>query len=124
VLRSILIRLEEIMLQKIGIVLGLGIVLAPMSHAVEAQERPQIEIGRYQVVVLYNSDQTALLVDTVTGRSWILSGKKARTWSDLNYGQAEGNHLALTPPPCTQDNPTCYFGLNGAEKQTETKAAQ
>lgn len=112
------------MLRKIAIVIGLGIALAPSWRVVEAQERPQIEIGRYQVVVLYNSDQTALLLDTVTGRSWMLSGKKARAWSDLNYGPADGNHLALTPPPCTQDNPTCYFSSpNGAERPKESKAA-
>jgi len=111
------------MLRKLAISLGLGIALA--SHVVEAQERPQIEIGRYQVVVLYNSDQIALLLDTVTGRSWILSGKKARAWPDLNYGEAEGKHLALTPPPCTQDNPTCYFsGPNSGQKPTEGTAAQ
>ena len=113
------------MVRRIALTIALGIAGVSISHMADAEERPPIEIGRYQVVVLYNSDQIALLLDTVTGRSWILSGKKARAWPDLNYGEAEGKHLALTPPPCTQDNPTCYFsGPNSGQKPTEGTAAQ
>jgi len=78
-----------------------------MPWQVAAQERP--EIGRFQAVIPIYGDATALLIDTVTGRTWILSGKKSRTWSDLNYGEVRGGHPLLTPAPCTHDNPTCYF---------------
>ncbi|HUL09217.1 MAG TPA: hypothetical protein VLV76_23000 [Candidatus Acidoferrum sp.] len=86
-----------------------ALVAAIASQAAIAQERP--EIGRFQVVIPIYGDATALLIDTVTGRSWILSGKKSRTWSDLNYGEAKGGHVMLTPAPCTKDNPTCYFEM-------------
>jgi hypothetical protein len=108
------------MVQRIAIAIALGVLGLPMSGIVAAEDRPQIEIGRYQVIVLYNADASALLIDTVTGRTWVLSGKKARTWSDLNYGKMEGDRLALTPPPCTQDNPSCYFPSTG----TGQKAAE
>jgi hypothetical protein len=106
---------EEAMVRTIAIALGIAMVLT--SRIVDAEERPAAEIGRYQVVVLYTSDASALLIDTVTGRSWILGGKKARAWSDLNYGKMEGDHMALTPAPCTQDNPSCYFPLTGSSGQ-------
>ena len=102
------------MVRRIALTIALGIAVVSISHMADAEERPPIEIGRYQVIVLYNSDASALLVDTVTGRSWVLSGKNARMWSDLNYGKMEGDHLVLTPPPCTQENPSCYFPSTAA----------
>jgi len=89
--------------------ISLGLVLAIPAQSVLAQERP--EIGRFQVVIPIYGDATAILVDTVTGQSWILSGRKDRRWSELNFGEAEGGHPMLTPPPCTQDNPTCFFDV-------------
>ena len=104
------------MLQSTMIAIAFGVLAGFASDAVNAQERPQVEIGRYQVVVLYNSDAAALLIDTVTGRSWVLGNKKDRSWTDLNYGKVTDGHLVLTPPPCTQDNPTCYFEMPAAKE--------
>jgi len=98
------------------IVVASGVLAGSASDVANAQERPQVEIGRYQVVVLYNSDAAALLIDTVTGRSWVLGSKKERSWTDLNYGKMTDGHLVLMPPPCTQDNPTCYFEIPAAKK--------
>ena len=103
------------MVRRTTIAISFGILAGSASDAVNAQERPQVEIGRYQAVVLYNSDASALLVDTVTGRTWVLSGKKAQSWTDLNYGKVSDGHLVLMPPPCTQDNPTCYFEIPAAK---------
>jgi hypothetical protein len=92
----------------IRVLIALALAMAAVGRSADAQES-RAEIGRFQVVIPIYGDATAILVDTVTGRSWILSGKKSRTWSDLNYGEARGGHPMLTPAPCTRDNPTCYF---------------
>lgn len=99
---------------------SLAFAMATPWHVADAQEHP--EIGRFQIVIPIYGDAAAVLIDTVTGRSWILSGKKSRTWSDLNYGEATGGHPMLTPPPCTQDNPTCYFEVS-KPKPTNGEAA-
>ena len=104
------------MVRKTTIAIAFSILAGSASDAVNAQERPQVEIGRYQAVVLYNSEAAALLVDTVTGRTWVLSGKKAKSWTDLNYGKVGDGHLKLMPSPCIQDNPTCYFEIPTAKK--------
>src|SRR5215470_4312731 len=97
---------RRIMFAKLALV-ALGLALAIPARIVQAQDRP--EIGRFQVVIPINGEAAAILVDTITGRSWILSGKKDRRWSELNFGEMKGGHPMLTPPPCTQDNPTCFF---------------
>jgi hypothetical protein len=106
------------MLAKSGIV-AFGIALTATAQVAHAQG--QAEIGRFQIVIPINSDATAILLDTVTGRSWILSGNKARGWADLNYGKVKDGHLVLMPAPCTQDNPTCYFEMPKS-KQAESEA--
>jgi hypothetical protein len=90
------------------VLIAFALAMAAVGRSAQAQESHP-EIGRFQVVIPIYGDATAILVDTVTGRSWILNGKKSRTWSDLSYGEAKGGHPMLTPAPCTQDNPTCYF---------------
>jgi hypothetical protein len=116
--RSRAIQWEEAMVRTIAIAIALGIAMVPTSRIVDAEERPAAEIGRYQVVVLYTSDASALLIDTVTGRSWVLGGKKAaRAWSDLNFGRLEGDHMALTPAPCTRQSELLF----GDQSEARTK---
>jgi hypothetical protein len=89
--------------------------------------RAQAEIGRYQVVVINDrAGHLAVLIDSVTGRSWILNAGSDRRWSDLNFGEMKGGRPMLLPAPCTQDNPSCYFpspksgaGTSGTQKPAE-----
>jgi hypothetical protein len=100
---------------------ALAIALAATSGVAAAQA--QAEIGRYQVVVINDkAGHLAVLVDSVTGRSWILNARNDRRWSDLNYGEMQGGRLMLVPAPCTQDNPTCYF--SSPKSAGEAPAAQ
>ena|SRR5215468_1462776 len=98
------------------VMIALGIAMIERIEIAQAQETP--EIGRFQIAIPIDNSVTAILIDTITGRSWILSGNKALSWTDLNYGKVKGGHMALTPPSCTQDNPTCYFEMPKS-KQTE-----
>jgi hypothetical protein len=108
------------MILRVAITGALAIAAAAASQSVHAQG--QVEIGRYQIAIPINSDSTALLIDTVTGRSWALGSKSDRRWHDLNFGEVKNGHLMLTPQPCTEDNPTCYFSVpKGAD---ESPAAQ
>lgn len=98
---------------------ALAVVLAATSGIAAAQA--QVEIGRYQVVLVNDKvGHLAVLVDTVTGRSWILNASNDRRWSDLNYGEMPGGRLMLVPAPCTQDNPSCYFPLPKHDSETPT----
>ena len=108
------------MILRFAVTSTLAIAAATTSQTVHAQG--QVEIGRYQIAIPINSDSTALLIDTVTGRSWALGSKSDRRWHDLNFGEVKNGHLMLTPQPCTEDNPTCYFAMpKGSE---ESSAAQ
>ena len=98
------------MVLRFAMAIALGIAAAASSQGALAEG--QVEIGRFQVVLVNDkAGNSAVLIDTVTGRSWILSGKGDRRWADLNFGGIENGHLYLTPPGCTYSNPTCYFPL-------------
>jgi len=96
------------MIQRFALTAAIATLLAVTSHIGHAWA--QAEIGRYQVVLINDkAGHLAVLVDSVTGRSWILNANNDRRWSDLSYGEMQGGHLMLLPAPCTQDNPSCYF---------------
>ncbi len=111
------------MVARFATAIAWGVAVASASHIARAQG--QVEVGRYQLAIPINSDSTALLIDTVTGRSWVLSGRNDRRWHDLNFGEVKDGHMVLTPPPCTQSNPTCYFALpQDAESPSAQKPAE
>src|SRR6185312_6924482 len=71
---------------------ALAVALAATSGIAAAQA--EVEIGRYQVVLINDkAGHLAVVVDTVTGRSWILNASNDRRWSDLNYGEMPGGRL-------------------------------
>ena len=108
------------MVLKFAMAIALGMAAASSAGARAAE----VEIGRFQVVLVNDkAGNSAVLIDTVTGRSWILSGKGDRRWSDLNFGGIENGHLYLTPPGCTYSNATCYFPMP-EEKKTTSAAGQ
>src|SRR4029450_11283184 len=103
-------REEARMVLRLALRGALAVALAATSGSAAAQAR--VEIGRYQVVLINDkAGHLAVLVDTVTGRSWILNASSDRRWSRLNYGEMPGGLLMLEPAPCTQENPSCYFPL-------------
>src|SRR5262245_36614677 len=107
------------MVPRFAMAIALGIAAASPVGA----RGGEVEIGRFQVVLVNDrAGNSAVLIDTVTGRSWILSGKGDRRWSDLNFGGIENGHLYLTPPGCTYSNPTCYFPM--PEDKTTSSATQ
>jgi hypothetical protein len=109
------------MISKLAIFTMLPIVASATPQIARAQAQP--EIGRYQLAIPSNKDYTALLIDTVTGRSWILGIRNDRRWHDLNFGEVQNGHLMLMPAPCTQDNPTCYFALPPAKESSSTETS-
>jgi hypothetical protein len=84
--------------------MGIALLATPQ----DAEADGQVEIGRYQILINERGG-TAILLDSVTGRSWILSSPKDRKWSDLDFGQTKDGHPILTPLLCTEKNPSCYF---------------
>jgi len=112
---------EAKMVVRFALTGALAIALTATSYVAHAGA--QVEIGRYQVVMINDrAGHLAVLIDTVTGRSWILNASNDRRWSELNYGEMKGGHLLLMPAPCAQDNPSCFFGSSKSEG--ESPAAQ
>lgn len=99
----------------------------PAAPSYIAQAHAQAEIGRYQVVLINDKvGHLAVLIDSVTGRSWILNASNDRRWSDLSFGEMQDGHLMLLPAQCTQENPSCYFPSpkSGGEAPAAKKPAQ
>lgn len=94
------------MVLRIVVAAAMGIALLAMPQ--EAKADGQAEIGRYQILINERGG-TAILLDSVTGRSWILGSPRDRKWSDLNFGETKDGHPILTPRLCTEKNPSCYF---------------
>jgi len=94
------------MISRVVIGVAMSLALSAMPPAARAEGAG--EIGRYQISVNERGG-VAILLDSVTGRSWILSSPKDRKWNDLNFGQTKDGHPILTPLLCTEKNPSCYF---------------
>ena len=94
------------------IVIGAAMSLALLAMPPAARAEGSVEIGRYQILVNERGG-VAILLDSVTGRSWILGSPKDRKWSDLDFGKTKDGHPILTPLLCTEQNPSCYFPAQG-----------
>ena len=76
------------MILRLALRVALAVAVAATSGIAAAQA--QVEIGRYQVVLINDkAGHLAVLVDTVTGRSWILNASNDRFWNlQLYYADA------------------------------------
>ena len=78
------------------------LVLLGVAHTAAADENERYTIKDATVVAVPEVGQqrrVTVLLDTRTGRTWILSGVSKRTlWYALPFAEYSGKH-AVTPPP-------------------------